>query len=136
MWKILGLIALAVSGLVGTGLLVVYFGDRNLESDPPPPMLVAASPTEDAKTLETVSGQMNLIMLPMWILSGVFFSSERFPEVAQHFINLLPLTALNQLLRGIILEGRSLAALWQQAIILAVYSVTTFAVALRVFRWK
>jgi ABC-type multidrug transport system permease subunit len=89
-----------------------------------------------AETLETVSGLMNLIMLPMWILSGVFFSSERFPEVAQPFINLLPLTALNQLLRGIILEGRSLAALWQQAAILAVYSLTTFAIALRVFRWK
>ncbi len=89
-----------------------------------------------AETLETVSGLMNLIMLPMWILSGVFFSSERFPDAAQPIINLLPLTALNQLLRGIILEGRSLAALWQQAAILAVYSATTFAIALRVFRWK
>lgn len=89
-----------------------------------------------AETLETVSGLMNLIMLPMWILSGVFFSSERFPEAVQPLINLLPLTALNQLLRGIILEGRSLAALWQQTAILATYSVLTFTVALRVFRWK
>ena len=52
---------------------------------------------------------MNLVMLPMWILSGVFFSSERFPEAVQPLINLLPLTALNQLLRGIMLEGQSLA---------------------------
>jgi ABC-type multidrug transport system permease subunit len=89
-----------------------------------------------AETLETVSGLMNLIMLPMWILSGVFFSSERFPEAVQPVINLLPLTALNQLLRGIILEGRSLMSLWQQAAILAVYSVTTFSVALRIFRWR
>jgi len=89
-----------------------------------------------AETLETVSGLMNLIMLPMWILSGVFFSSERFPEVVQPLINLLPLTALNQLLRGIILEGKSLAALWQQAAILAAYGATTFAIALRIFRWK
>ena len=89
-----------------------------------------------AETLETVSGLMNLVMLPMWILSGVFFSSERFPEAVQPLINLLPLTALNQLLRGIILEGRSLAALWQQLAILAAYSVLTFAIALRVFRWK
>jgi ABC-2 type transport system permease protein len=89
-----------------------------------------------AQTLETVSGLMNLIMLPMWILSGVFFSSERFPEAAQPFINLLPLTALNQLLRGIILEGRAIAALWSQAVILAGYAVTTFAVALRIFRWR
>jgi len=89
-----------------------------------------------AETIETVSGLMNLVMLPMWILSGVFFSSERFPETVQPLINLLPLTALNQLLRGIMLEGRSLAALWQQTAILAVYSVLTFTIALRVFRWK
>jgi len=89
-----------------------------------------------AETIETVSGLMNLVMLPMWILSGVFFSSERFPEAVQPLINLLPLTALNQLLRGIMLEGRTLAALWQQMLILTVYSVLTFAIALRVFRWK
>jgi ABC-2 type transport system permease protein len=89
-----------------------------------------------AETLETVSGLMNLVMLPMWILSGVFFSSERFPEEVQPLINLLPLTALNQLLRGIILEGRSLLALWPQAALLGVYAVATFSVGLRVFRWR
>jgi ABC-2 type transport system permease protein len=89
-----------------------------------------------AQTVETISGLMNLVMLPMWILSGVFFSSERFPEVVQPLINLLPLTALNQLLRGIILEGQSLLKLWPQVAILAGYGVGTFAVALKIFRWK
>jgi len=89
-----------------------------------------------AETLETVSGLMNLVMLPMWILSGVFFSSERFPEAVQPIINLLPLTALNQLLRGIILEGKSLVTYWPQVAILAGYAVTTFSLALRVFRWR
>jgi ABC-type multidrug transport system permease subunit len=89
-----------------------------------------------AQTLETVSGLMNLVMLPMWVFSGVFFSSERFPDVAQPIINLLPLTALNQLLRGIILEGHSLPALLPQIAILAAYGGITFAVALRVFRWR
>jgi ABC-type multidrug transport system permease subunit len=89
-----------------------------------------------AQTIETASGLMNLVMLPMWILSGVFFSSERFPEAVQPFINLLPLTALNQLLRGIMLEGQSLAGLWPQVAILAAYGTLTFAIALRVFRWK
>jgi len=89
-----------------------------------------------AQTLETASGLMNLVMLPMWILSGVFFSSERFPADVQPIINLLPLTALNQLLRGIMLEGRSLAAFWSQTAILAAYGISTFAVALRVFRWR
>jgi ABC-type multidrug transport system permease subunit len=89
-----------------------------------------------AQTIETISGLMNLVMLPMWILSGVFFSSERFPEAVQPLINLLPLTALNQLLRGIMLEGKSLVGLWPQVVILAAYGAATFAVALRVFRWR
>jgi ABC-2 type transport system permease protein len=88
------------------------------------------------QTIETVSGVMNFVMLPMWILSGVFFSSERFPSEIQPLINLLPLTALNQALRGIMLEGKSLLALWPQVAILAGYATITFAVALRVFRWR
>jgi ABC-type polysaccharide/polyol phosphate export permease len=79
---------------------------------------------------------MNLIMLPMWVLSGVFFSSERFPETVQPIINLLPLTALNQLLRSIILEGTSMVTLWRQVAILIAYAVITFSIALRIFRWK
>ena len=89
-----------------------------------------------AQRLETVSGLMNLVILPMWVFSGVFFSSERFPEAVQPLINLLPLTPLNQMLRGIMLEGKSIAAMWPQATILGVYAVSTFAIALRIFRWK
>lgn len=89
-----------------------------------------------AQTIETVSGLMNLVMLPMWVLSGVFFSSERFPEAAQPFINLLPLTALNQALRAVMLEGQSLTAIWPQVTILTLYGATTFAIALKIFRWK
>jgi ABC-2 type transport system permease protein len=89
-----------------------------------------------AQTLETVSGLMNLVMLPMWILSGVFFSSERFPTEIQPLINALPLTALNQALRGVMLEGKSLVTIWPQAAILAGYATVTFAMALRVFRWR
>ena len=88
------------------------------------------------QTIETVSGLMNLVMLPMWILSGVFFSSERFPEIVQPAINLLPLTALNQGLRGIMLEGQSLATLWPQLALLTAYATITFTIALRVFRWR
>ena len=89
-----------------------------------------------AQTLETVSGLMNLIVMPMWVLSGVFFSSERFPEAIQPLINLLPLTALNQLLRGIILDGTSILTLWRQVVLLAAYGLLTSVIALRIFRWK
>ena len=60
-------------------------------------------------TIEGASGLANVVLMPMWILSGVFFSSERFPDAAQPFIKALPLTALNQALRGIMTEGRGLA---------------------------
>jgi ABC-2 type transport system permease protein len=88
-----------------------------------------------ANTLETVSGLMNLVMLPMWILSGIFFSSDRFPAAAQPLIKTLPLTPLINSLRAIILEGSSLMQLWPQAAILAAWSAVTFVLALRWFRW-
>jgi ABC-2 type transport system permease protein len=88
-----------------------------------------------AQTLETVSGLMNLVMLPMWVLSGIFFSSERFPEAAQPFIKALPLTPLINSLRAVSLEGASLVSQWPEICILAVWGVVSFVLALRWFRW-
>ncbi len=88
-----------------------------------------------AKTLEAVSGLMNLVMLPMWLLSGIFFSSDRFPDAAQPFIKLLPLTALNEALRAVMQEGASLASQWPQIGLLSAWSIVTFVLALKLFRW-
>jgi ABC-type multidrug transport system permease subunit len=88
-----------------------------------------------AKTLEAVSGLMNLVMLPMWLLSGIFFSSDRFPEAAQPFIQLLPLTALNNSLRAVMQEGASLASQLPEIGLLAGWAVVTFILALKLFRW-
>jgi ABC-2 type transport system permease protein len=89
-----------------------------------------------AKTLEAVSGLMNLVMLPMWVLSGIFFSSERFPVAMQPFIQALPLTPLNDALRAVMLEGTSLPQLWPQMAILAGWATGSFVFALRWFRWN
>lgn len=88
-----------------------------------------------ARTIETVSGLMNLVMLPMWLLSGVFFSSERFPAAVQPAIKLLPLTMLNDALRGVMLEGAGALALWPEFVGLTIWAVASFALALRWFRW-
>jgi ABC-type multidrug transport system permease subunit len=85
---------------------------------------------------ETVSGLMNLVMLPMWLLSGVFFSSKRFPDVTQPFIQALPLTQLNDALREVMLEGASFPAVAWRLGILAAFAVITFTLALRWFRWQ
>lgn len=89
-----------------------------------------------ATTLETASGLMNLLMLPMYVLSGVFFSADRFPEAMQPLVRALPLTALNDALRGVMLEGESLVELSRPCLTLVLWGVLSFAVALRIFRWK
>ncbi|MBI5757974.1 MAG: ABC transporter permease, partial [Planctomycetales bacterium] len=88
-----------------------------------------------AKTIEAVSGLMNLVMLPMWVLSGIFFSSDRFPEQVQPLVKLLPLTMLIDALRGVIQDGTSLAALSSQVLGLVVWGLVSFVLALRWFRW-
>ena len=89
-----------------------------------------------AKTMEAASGLMNLVMLPMWILSGVFFSASRFPAVIQPFVRALPLTAANEALRANMLQGTSLNHLVVPVVILLAWLVVPFAVALRIFRWR
>ena len=95
--------------------------------------LLAASRT---KTFEAISGMINLILLPMWIASGVFFSASRFPEVVQPLVQALPLTALVDALRAVVLEGASLTAIRGELAILTVWGVVPFAIALKIFRWR
>lgn len=89
-----------------------------------------------AKKIETVSGLINLIMLPMFIGSGVFFSIERFPDTVKVFLRLLPLTALIDALRAIILEGAALSSQWIQIVILIIWGITSFVIGLKLFRWN
>ena len=88
-----------------------------------------------AKTLESVSGLMNLVMLPMWTLCGIFFSYERFPEAMQPVIKLLPLTPLIDSLRALMLEGATLTSLWPEIMTMTLWGVICFALALFWFRW-
>jgi ABC-type multidrug transport system permease subunit len=89
-----------------------------------------------AQRIETVSGLMNLIMLPMWMLSGIFFSPDRFPALLQPLVQALPLTQLNYALRAVILEGASLASQGWRLLILAAWGGVSFSCALRWFRWN
>jgi ABC-type multidrug transport system permease subunit len=89
-----------------------------------------------ARTIEGVSGLMNLTMMPMWVLSGVFFSSANFPQVAQPFIKALPLTATNDALRATMLQGAGWATVLPQMGVIAAWLVITFTLALKLFRWR
>lgn len=88
-----------------------------------------------AQKLETISGLTNLVMLPMWLLSGVFFSSDRFPDAFQPVIQALPLTQLVNALRAVILEGEPLWIQSTRMLILAAWGLLAFLLALKWFRW-
>jgi len=88
-----------------------------------------------AEKIETASGLVNLVVMPMWILCGVFFSYESFPAVIQPVIKALPLTAFNDALRAIVLEGAPLAAQGTRLLILGAWGVVCYVLALRWFRW-
>jgi ABC-2 type transport system permease protein len=89
-----------------------------------------------AKTIETVSGLMNMVMLPMYLTSGVFFSAERFPASVQPILQLLPLTVLNDGIRSIINDGGGWAEILYPSAVLACWGSICFYLALRLFRWK
>ncbi len=89
-----------------------------------------------ARTIQGVSGLMNLVMMPMWLASGVFFSYERFPDWLHPILQLLPLTALNDALRAVMLDGESLMSQGSELVIMAVWGVLCFVVALKIFRWE
>jgi ABC-2 type transport system permease protein len=118
--RVLGSIA-AISVIAGLGSLT--FGGVGL--------LTASR----AQKIESVSGLINLVMMPMWIFSGVFFSYERFPAVIQPMIKALPLTALNDALRASILEGTPLLHQWSRLLIMVLWGGISFLLALRWFRW-
>jgi ABC-2 type transport system permease protein len=95
-------------------------------------LLAASRP----RTIEAISGVLNLSMLPMWVLCGVFFSASNFPPIVQPLIQALPLTALNDALRAVILEGTTLRAVSGELLLLAGWAIVPFGLALRLFRWR
>jgi ABC-2 type transport system permease protein len=115
-----GIVSIAIVSIVGAlmwGALGMLMGSR-------------------ARTFEAASGLMNLISVPMWVLSGVFFSSSNFPDAVQPVIQALPLTALIDAMRGVILEGATLPSIWHELAIMATWTVVPFAIALKIFKWR
>jgi ABC-type multidrug transport system permease subunit len=89
-----------------------------------------------ARTTEAVTGLMNLASLPMWILSGVFFSADNFPAGMQPFIQALPLTGLVEAMRGVMLDGSTLAGVGSEVALVAAWGLASLLIAVRIFRWQ
>ena len=115
--SIISISVVAIAGALMWGALGLLMGSR-------------------ARTFEAASGLMNLMSVPMWVLSGVFFSASNFPDAVQPFIQALPLTALVDAMRGVVLEGATLASLWNELAILLTWTIVPFAIALKIFKWR
>ena len=118
-----------IHGSIGAVILLILLGAIQFSGIG---LLIASR----AQTIETVSGLMNLTMLPMWIASGIFFKPENFPDFLQPFIIILPLTPLIRALRGVMLEGDTLFQLLPEVTLITGWGFFTFALALYLFRWK
>jgi ABC-type multidrug transport system permease subunit len=140
----LSLLVIEVATLIGFGALV--FGVPLRGSFPQLVLICVLSSlafgglgllvASRARTVEGASGLMNLVMLPMWVFSGVFFSSGNFPKAAQPFIQALPLTAVNDALRANMLQGASWGVVGNEMLIIVTWLVVCFTLALRLFRWR
>jgi len=117
-----------VLGSIATILLIAAIGSLTFGG-------VGLLTASRAQKIESVSGLINLVMMPMWIFSGVFFSYERFPAVIHPLIKALPLTALNDALRASILEGTPLLQQWPRLLIMILWGGISFVLALKWFRW-
>jgi ABC-type multidrug transport system permease subunit len=88
------------------------------------------------RSIEAVSGLANLVMVPMWVVSGVFFSAQRFPNAIQPLIKALPLTALIDALRANLLQGAGFVQIERELATLGAWLVVSFSLALKLFRWR
>jgi len=118
-----------IRGSIGTLLLVAFVGAAAFGA-------IGLLVSSRSRTVEGVSGLTNFVMLPMWIFSGVFFSSGNFPAAIQPFVQALPLTALVNGLRAIMLQGVGIGGVLPHLAVLGAYLVVSLAVALRIFRWQ
>jgi ABC-type multidrug transport system permease subunit len=119
----------AVQGSYATVALLSLFGGMSFTGLS---LLIAARPS----STEAASGWMNLAMLPMYLLSGSFFSSSRFPDWMQPFVKALPLTALNDSLRAVINEAAPLSSQALPMVVMLAWGLIPFALALRFFKWQ
>jgi len=121
--------SIGVRGSVGLLALVAILGSLAFAGLG---LLVASR----ARNVQTVSGLMNLVMLPMFICSGVFFAASHFPDPMQPFVRALPLTALNDSLRAIMIDGAGWAVIGRPVAVMTAWGAVSFAGALAIFRWR
>lgn len=88
-----------------------------------------------ARNVDTYGGIANMVMLPLMLLSGVYFSLDSAPEWLQRTVDYLPLTPLLKALRAVFNDGASLASVGTSLTVLAAWTLLLFIAATRRFKW-
>lgn len=89
-----------------------------------------------AKSESTIPPISNIITLPQFLLSGTFFSIDAFPSWLQPISRALPLTYLNDALRKVAFEGAGLWDVKHQMLIMLIWGIVIYAIAVKTFKWE
>jgi ABC-2 type transport system permease protein len=90
-----------------------------------------------SKTSKTEIGNalINLVVMPMMLLSGIFFSYHNFPDWMITVIQKLPLTMVADDIRSIFIEGAGIAQIATHCLILCLGGIIFFTAGIRIFKW-
>jgi ABC-2 type transport system permease protein len=87
------------------------------------------------KTQESAIPVVQIVDLPMMILSGTFFSVASMPFFIEPLVKILPLTYLNDALRQIMVAGTPLYSMTADIAVLAAWAIVSLGLTIRFFRW-
>jgi ABC-type multidrug transport system permease subunit len=88
-----------------------------------------------AQKTQVGNGLINAVVLPMTILSGIFFSYQNFPDWAVSIIRKLPLTLLADAIRAIFNEGANFYQVADEISYLLIIGIVLFVTGLRIYKW-
>jgi ABC-type multidrug transport system permease subunit len=96
---------------------------------------IAVFVSSHTSNTEVGNGLINAVVMPMMILSGIFFSYHNFPDWSVKVIQVLPLTMLTDGIRSIFNEGAGYNDVAIPILILSATGIIFFSAGLKIFKW-
>lgn len=88
-----------------------------------------------ARNVEVYNGFANIVVLPLMMVSGVYFSLDSAPIWLQRGAEFLPLTPLIKILRAVFNDGANLVSEVPSLALLAGWTLLLFVLAVKRFKW-
>ncbi|TFG42153.1 MAG: ABC transporter permease [Bacteroidia bacterium] len=96
---------------------------------------IAVFVSSHTSNTEVGNGLINAVVMPMMILSGIFFSYQNFPDWSVRIIRALPLTTMTDGVRSIFNEGAGYNEVVIPILALSVIGILFFSAGLKIFKW-